>query len=57
MIKREDGTLFLDRCPEYFHLILNRLRNPESVPIEPADELGKLLFRLEEDFYKIKSKQ
>ena len=53
MIKREDGTLFLDRCPEYFNFILNRLRNPEGAQIQPEDEMGRKMLDIEIKFYKL----
>ena len=53
LFMRDDGTLFLDRCPEYFNFILNRLRNPESPPIEPEDEIGRKMLNLELRFYKM----
>ena len=53
LIKRDDGTLFLDRCPEYFNYILNWLRNPDSQLLQPYDELGRKMLEMEVKFYKL----
>ena len=53
LITRDDGTLFIDRCPEYFSVILNQLRNPESPSMEPEDSLGQRLLKLERQYYRL----
>eukprot|EP01080_Neovahlkampfia_damariscottae_P008236 gene8236-61_t len=54
----EDGEYFIDRNPEYFHLILDYLRNPTK-DLDLSDLNPKQLkeFQYEVDYYSIRSLQ